>query len=66
MLLVTLHLTTGETISGLTMSRAQYDRLTATLNQRDLPTLPYIVRSGEKEVRVPWRSIAYTSSKEAV
>ncbi|UBV44613.1 hypothetical protein LAJ19_17735 (plasmid) [Deinococcus taeanensis] len=57
MLNVTLHLTGGETIA-LSMTAAQRDRVSRTMNLRELPVEPFIARLLE----IPWRSISYLSS----
>ena len=61
MLTVHLHLTGGDTIA-LEMSPSQKDRLSRTINQSTLPTLPFVAAVNGTTVEIPWRSIAYLTS----
>ncbi len=61
---VTLHLINGDRLALPGLTRHQHERLTRTLNQAVLPTEPYVTQVDGERVEVPWRSIAYTTSKE--
>ncbi|GGK25719.1 hypothetical protein GCM10008955_19320 [Deinococcus malanensis] len=61
MLTVKLHLAGGDIIA-LDITPSQKDRLSRTINQAHLPTLPFTASIGGVDVEIPWRSISYISS----
>ncbi|GGK36030.1 hypothetical protein GCM10008955_32470 [Deinococcus malanensis] len=61
MLTVHVHLNSGDTIV-LEMSLSQKNRLSRTINQATLPTLPFVAVVDGRTIEIPWRSIGYLSS----
>ncbi|GBF06368.1 hypothetical protein DAERI_080159 [Deinococcus aerius] len=61
MLTVNIHLINGDVITT-TMTRAQRDRVSKTLNQTLLPNAPFEITAGEADLLIPWRSIGYIST----
>ncbi|BDP42954.1 hypothetical protein DAETH_29230 [Deinococcus aetherius] len=65
MLTVKLHLCNGDVITT-TLTLAQKNRLSRTLNQAVLPATPFILNAGGAELEIPWRTIGYISSEPVV
>ncbi len=61
---VTLHLINGDRVEQ-TMTPHQRERISRTLNQNPLPTKPFVMEVGGACLDIPWRTIAYLSSKES-
>ncbi|AHX26490.1 hypothetical protein DEDE109153_04080 [Deinococcus deserti] len=61
MLTVKMHLAGGDIIA-LNMTPSQKNRLSKTINQAQLPTLPFTANVDGVDVEIPWRSISYISS----
>lgn len=65
MLTVKLHLCNGDVITT-TLTLAQKNRLSRTLNQAVLPMTPFTLHSAGAELEIPWRTIGYISSEPVV
>ncbi|WP_216321602.1 hypothetical protein [Deinococcus aestuarii] len=65
MLSVKLHLCNGDVITT-TLTPAQKNRLSRTLNQAVLPLTPFTLHAAGAEVEIPWRTIGYISSEPLV
>ncbi|WP_102125843.1 hypothetical protein [Deinococcus planocerae] len=65
MLTVKLHLCNGDVITT-TLTLAQKNRLSRTLNQAVLPVTPFTLNANGAELEIPWRTIGYLSSEPLV